>query len=488
MSRGRNWLAVSAVVLAASVAAVFAIREPYETMFDAKYVGSQTCGSCHTSIYREWKQSPHAKMTRKPSAESVVGDFSGTEWTIPAVWRRSAEDARPVARMDTRGGDWFMSLREPGSDSFRSFKIDYVIGYQYRQSYLTREPGGVLRKLPLEWSVARREFFPYWNEQEASAVTQADLWAQMTTLNSAWNLFCARCHTTALRIEEKDAHHRRARTHWLEDGIACESCHGPGSLHARYFGTNYLNRLAAFVENRVEGQPVAYIVNGAKLPKGPALSVCARCHGPDIERFVTTETYRIYEPGYSKEGRVNDLSDHFKEMPLSPGRKVATVETWEDGRPKGIAMVFRSFVESKCYERAEVRCHDCHDPHRNDRPRRPGLLEASAASNAYCLRCHAEIAAAESEHTRHEAGRPGSFCYDCHMPKHIETVGGGVRERVRTHDISDIPRPENTVRFGPAGAPNACTDCHRDKPPQWAVERLSTWRNGKLLTSSRVPG
>jgi hypothetical protein len=441
-------------------------------MFDAKYVGSEACGGCHTDVYRDWRESPHAKMTRKPSAETVVGDFSGTEWTIPAAWRRSAADALPAARMETRNNEWFMSLRDPRTSTFRPFKIDYVIGYQYRQSYLTREPGGVLRKLPLEWSVARGEFFPYWNEQEASAVTLEDLWVQMTTLNSAWNLFCARCHTTALRIEAKDQDHTTARTSWLEDGIACESCHGPGSLHVRYFETNYLNRMAAFVENRIEGQPVAYIVNGAKLQKGPALSVCARCHGPDIERFTTTEIYRRYEPGYSKEGRINDLSAHFKEMPLTPNRKEATVETWADGRPKGIAMVFRSFIESKCYEEAEVRCHDCHDPHRNDRPRKPHILEPSTTSNEYCLRCHAHIDIAR--HTRHVPGRPGSFCYDCHMPKHIETIGGGVRERVRTHNLSDIPRPLATATHGEA-APNACNDCH-SQSPQWAANHLADWK------------
>ena len=64
-------------------------------------------------------------------------------------------------------------------------------------SLIRYKTGGVLRRLPLQWSTSRNEFFPYWNYQEKSEPSVADLWAQMTVLNSAWNLFCARCHTTS---------------------------------------------------------------------------------------------------------------------------------------------------------------------------------------------------------------------------------------------------------------------------------------------------
>ena len=123
--------------------------------------------------------------------------------------------------------------------------------------------GGVLRRLPLEWSTARHEFFPYWNLQENSDPSLVDLWAQMTSANSAWNLFCARCHTTHLTIANKDAAHTTAETYWVDNGIACEACHGPGSQHVNYFDHNYVNRIIAFANSRLRGQPVAFI---APLP------------------------------------------------------------------------------------------------------------------------------------------------------------------------------------------------------------------------------
>ena len=98
----------------------------------------------------------------------------------------------------------------------------------------------------------------------------------MGSQNSAWNLFCARCHTTHLTVLNKNAAHTIAETEWVDPGIACEACHGPGSLHARYFESNYVNRLAAFLNSELRGESVAYVANARKLEKGPAMSVCAR--------------------------------------------------------------------------------------------------------------------------------------------------------------------------------------------------------------------
>ncbi|MEW5986900.1 MAG: cytochrome c3 family protein [Chloroflexota bacterium] len=469
----QRWLGGGVLALAAVI--FFSTEyESYASLYDADYVGAETCGACHKIIYDQWQESPHAKMTRKPSAASVVGDFNDTTWTLPPEYQKLPGDDQPAAHIFQQDGAYYMALRHPTTGQFVPFRIDYVIGYQYRQTYLTLEPGGVLRKLPLEWSMGQQAFFPYWNFQEGSTPSIEDLWAQMTSLNSAWNLFCARCHTTHLTIVQKDADHTFAETYWVNDGIACEACHGPGSQHVNYFAGNYVNRVVAFLNSNLRGQPVAFIANPPQLTRGQDLSTCARCHGPDIS-MSTTEVYRVYEPGYSREGRINDLSDYFKQFPLTPGRTDQTVEVWLDGRPKGIGMLFRSFIESVCYEQAEVRCYDCHDPHNNKQPARPGILEASAVSNDYCLACHSQLAGQIAQHSRHEAGTAGSFCYDCHLPRHIMNLGDGTLRWTRSHTFSYIPQPELTEQFGPDGSPNACNDCHTDQSAAWAAGWVEGW-------------
>ena len=471
----KRWLYIGGLMVVMLLMVGFLTEyESYSSLYDAEYVGSESCGNCHSTIYDRWKGSPHANMTRLPTAESVVGDFEDGSWMLPQNARQSALDDSPAAKMYQQDGDYYFALRHPDSADYVPFKIDYVIGYQYRQTYLTRESGGVLRRLPLQWSTSRQEFFPYWNLQEGSQPLVEDLWAQMQSQNSAWNLFCARCHTTHLVIEDKNAEHTFADTHWTDNGIACEACHGPGSHHENYFAGNYVNRVVAFLNSQVRGQPAAYIANAPKLTKGEDLSVCARCHGPDIS-MATTEVYRVYEPGYSQEGRINDLSPYFKQFPLEPGRTAPTVEVWEDGAPKGIAMVFRSFVESTCYDEAEVRCYDCHDSHSNKSPSTPGILHASEASNNYCLKCHSHLANQIAEHTKHEPGTPGSYCYDCHMPREIQSIVSGEERFVRTHTMSSLPDPQNSEHYGLDGAPNACNECHQNESATWAREWMEQW-------------
>jgi hypothetical protein len=468
--RGRVLLVLALAPILALGA--LATAEPYPSLFDAEYVGSATCGECHTAIYADWQGSPHALMARAATPQTVIGDFADHEWHLPAAGRKTPDDDKPV-KCYREGDAFYMAFWHGTAQRYVPFKIDYVVGYQFRQEYVTREPNGVLRRLPLQWFPARNEFYPYWNHQEDSVPDQLDLWSQMQSPNAAWNLFCGRCHTTHLEVLDKDEQHTRASTRFTEPGIACEACHGPGSHHVRYFAKNYVNRLAAFVKSKLRGEPVAFMATGPKLSKGQDLSICGRCHGADI-MLASQDAYRTFEPGYSKEGRLNDLSPHFREFPLQPGRKEFTVECWADGRPKGIGMLFRSFIESKCYQQGEPRCYDCHDPHQNKQPARPGLLEPSAASNAYCLKCHMELEGRLATHTRHAAGRPGSFCYDCHMPKHIHNEAGGYTRLVRSHDMSGIPRPAASVQHG-ADAPNACNDCHADKDAGWAVRQVAEW-------------
>jgi hypothetical protein len=475
------------ITISLMVFAVWAVYfESYSAAFDADYVGSAVCGECHTQIYPEWQRSPHANMTRKPSESTVVGDFSDGSWMLPPKARRSAEDELPAAKMYHRDDKYYMALRHPVSNEYVPFEIEHVIGYQYRQVYVTREAGGVLRRLPLQWSTKRQEYFPYWNLQEGSTPTLADLWQQMRSQNSAWNLFCARCHTTNLNIISKNDAHTKAITEWIDPGIACEACHGPGSLHAQYFGGNYVNRLTAFVNSKVNGENVAYVANARKLEKGPAMSVCARCHGSDI-LLGSTDIYRIYEPGRSREGRTNDLSEYFQQTPLEPGRTVPTVEVWADGEPKGIGMLFRSLIESRCYQQAEIRCFDCHNPHDNKQAAVPGILQATSVSNQYCSNCHGNIARHAESHSRHKSGQPGSFCYDCHMPKTLTKLATGVLETTRTHKMSSLPSPANSVRFGIKGSPNACSMCHTDKSAQWLANQVQSWYGSSASDVSTSP-
>jgi hypothetical protein len=174
--------------------------------------------------------------------------------------------------------------------------------------------------------------------------------------------------------------------------------------------------------------------------------------------------------------RTNDLSAYFQQTAIEPGRTFPpTVEVWADGEPKGIGMLFRSMIESDCYQQAEVRCFDCHNPHDNKMAAVPGILQPSPISDNYCMGCHQEFRTRPKSHTHHAVGGEGSFCYDCHMPRVLTKLATGVLETTRTHKMSSIPSPANTLRFGMEGSPNACTQCHEDQSVQWAEDYMNEW-------------
>ena len=475
---------LSLVALLIACFTVWFLHDDYQRVYQAEYVSSDVCGGCHLINHQQWKQSPHHLITQSPSNHAVVGNFENHTWFLPEKDREVALDDLPAVKTYQSDGQYYMAIRYPDNNKYYQFKIDRVVGYQYRQTYLTKEEGGVLRRLPLQWSVARGEFFAYWNEQEKSRHSVKDLWAQMLPQNSAWNLYCARCHTTNLDIIAKDQTHTMANIEWTEPGVGCETCHGPGSEHVKYMANNPTNRLMSFFNSRLNKQSAPYIMNAEKLEKGVALSVCARCHGSDILR-KRMDIYRTYEPGFDKHGRYNDLSQYFDEAKLVPGSNAPTVEVWIDGRPKGLGTLFRSFADSRHYDKTDMRCYSCHDAHDNKLAAAQGLKKTSLTSNQFCLNCHSEVEQNLAAHTNHENGKAGSFCYDCHMPQTILNAVSGDTHFVRSHNIGTIPNPYLSMRYGVDKSPNACNICHQDKSPKWALDRLTEW--GQLSHVLDVP-
>jgi predicted CXXCH cytochrome family protein len=106
---------------------------------------------------------------------------------------------------------------------------------------------------------------------------------------------------------------------------------------------------------------------------------------------------------------------------------------------------------------AGVTCGDCHDPHSS---------KLRVSGDPVCLQCH-EAQLASPAHTHHETASPPIGCVSCHMPVRTYMIVD------RRHDHSfRIPRPDLSVKFS---VPNACNDCHSDKPAQWTATAIERW-------------
>jgi predicted CXXCH cytochrome family protein len=136
-----------------------------------------------------------------------------------------------------------------------------------------------------------------------------------------------------------------------------------------------------------------------------------------------------------------------------------------DGQIDGEVYEYGSFLQSRMHA-AGVTCSNCHDPH---------SAKLRAEENGLCAQCHLSARFDTTEHHHHKPGSAGAQCVDCHMPTKTYMVVDARRD----HSIR-VPRPDLSVSLG---TPNACTQCHADRPAQWAAEAVAGWYpNGRQTT------
>jgi predicted CXXCH cytochrome family protein len=407
------------------------------------FVGSEACAGCHRAEAELWRGSQHRLAMQHATAKSVLGDFNDASFDYHGVHSRFfRQDGKFLVETD-------------GSDGkLAAFEVKYTFGLDPLQQYLVEFADGRLQALSLAWDSRPKEsggqrWFHLYPDEE---IKHDDV-LHWTRLNQNWNFMCAECHSTGVR-KNYDAAADRFATTWTEISVGCEACHGQGSGHVGWakaqqswwpFGRSDDPRkglLVRFDERRDIVWPIDAKTGNARRSFTPALlrkevETCGLCHA---RRGGFSADW---QPGRS-------LSDTHVVSPLARGLYHA------DGQMRDEVYNYGSFKQSKMFA-AGVTCGDCHEPH-GARLRAPG--------DGVCLQCHAADKYAAVAHHRHEAASPALTCASCHMPARTYMVVD------RRHDHSlRIPRPDLSVTLG---EPNACNDCHHDKPAAWAAAAIET--------------
>ena len=397
------------------------------------YVGAQACASCHGQIHATWKTGRHSKMLQPATTATVKGDFSKGSIAL----RGSRYGLR------SRNGEYFIT-ESTLTGKEQEHRVEYTLGSRRIQHYLTTIERGWIIVLAPSWDVQRRQWF-----HNAEIVRPDEDDRQIV---QQWNKTCQGCHVS----RQENAYDPATQTYatkWMDFGTSCERCHGPGKEHIQKYSAG--TKVARQSGTEVPGARA--IVRPTRLDPAASTAICGQCHSL---RTVVNPGYKAGEPYY----------DYF--MPVLEYHPYARPHSsqdppyWADGRPRRFSNDAVGLWQSRCFLRGGATCTSCHiDPHLPDVERNPQL--ASITSNALCTRCHQEIGARLTDHTRHGAGSAGSSCVECHMPKTVVSI----KSTMRDHTIG-VPAPENTVRFA---IPNACTECHTKQSASWAVDALKSW-------------
>lgn len=392
-----------------------------------EYVGSQTCAECHADAYSAWEGSHHALAWTPAESDFILGDFNNTEFSHDGtVSRFRLEEGKPFVEVTEKDG------------VTTDYPIHSVAGVAPLQQYLLETEEGRLQSFDVVWDVEEERWYHLYPDQDLPP----DDGLHWTGPYKNWNARCAECHATGFEKNYSSSDRSYASVQ-AEIGVGCEACHGPGSAHLDW---------AAGLE--IAREPAGLDDYGFSMSFGQSgqsdMEQCAGCHSRR-EPFAQGNPL----PG-------TPYDDAYGLAVLRPGLYHA------DGQILDEVYVWGSFLQSKMYDKG-VTCGDCHDPH---------TAERIAEGNTLCAQCHSPagnpdfpsltLAAYDTpEHHFHEAGSEGAQCVNCHM---IERVYMGVDWR-RDHSFR-IPRPDLS---GETGAPNACTDCHRDETAAWAAQVLEEW-------------
>lgn len=404
---------------------------------DADYVGESECSSCHRDYSRTHGDSRHALTLQDTSRtqDGVVADFTLNE------------EVRQV--------------QFPEEDAPRAFTADdiaFAVGSgRYIQRYLYEIDRGEYAVFPAEWNVTEQVWQPY---------TLAENWPDAAY---DWNANCAGCHTTGLNPE---------RGRWEDDGVQCESCHGPGSVHLEVVDD---------VGRSPDEEELAQI--RASIIVSPDPQLCGQCHGQGTEPSEGRPYPVEYRPGGVL---VNDETFAL----VAPDD---TAHWWASGHGKSQNMQYNEWLVSDHAsalvsvlnsDDADETCLSCHsadyawtqrliESAEEGQQPEPATLN-TAQYGVTCASCHEVHGEGEYEYLLTD--EPYSLCATCHQnPDELATVHHPALEMFEGIQLVENVPGKLSQHFTEGAI---CTTCHMPD----TLQTGQTWYSGSHTMALALPG
>jgi predicted CXXCH cytochrome family protein len=425
---------------------------------EASYAGSEACVICHEQQDADWKNTWHAKMQRWPRPDIIVGDFDNRTIHFKNLRVRSAEGKEesisPSALAFRRRGKFFFTLIDADSASNnQTYEIAKVLGGKWDQAYEVRF-GDNFIAAPLRWSVAQKDwliggFNPQdWFVADGTADGRPFRPDEMP-MNRVAEAKCTGCHTTGFKFA-KDNGIWKAKGQG-EIGVACESCHGPGSRHveeataALEAGTRLLAGKTSIVNPLTD------------LDANQSTQVCGQCHGRGTHEEQSDLAFPTgFLPGDT------DLTSRFRLWNFSEtGARSESAYFWRNGWAARNRQQLQDFTRSAHYTKAGMSCISCHAFH-------GGVAGAQLRQQPaeLCADCHRTGGVAKTPSAQMYEGsdmqQAGVTCVDCHMARIGSRSRATAKSGHQWDTSSHVFTAATPAQEQSLGVRNACAACHSD--------------------------
>jgi tetratricopeptide (TPR) repeat protein len=379
----------------------------------AHYVGMSQCRLCHQDIYNSFIQTGMGKSFDHASRQKSSAKFE----KHTAIY----DKFRDFYYHPFWDGDSLkiMEFRLEGKDTVykRVEKVDYIVGSgQHTNSHIFNT-NGYLHQMPMTY------------------YTQKGTWDLPPGFENGFNtrftrkigLECMSCHNSLPDFVMGSENKFNA----LPEGISCERCHGPGSIHVQQRSTGERIDTSKYIDYS--------IVNPGKLPIDLQFDVCQRCHLQGNTVLKEGKSFYDFRPGM----RLSDYMSTF--LPRYKNADDEFIMASHADRLKQSQCFIKSFKpetneKSLRPYKNSLTCVTCHNPHVSVK------VTGREVFNNACKNCHNDETknglCTEKESIRMKVQ---DNCVSCHMPKsgsidipHVSVHDHYIRKPMKKEEVEKV--------------------------------------------------
>lgn len=356
----------------------------------AKYLGINTCKSCHFDIYNTFINTGMGQSFAKASKKKSIGNFDKKHKIFDSYSNFFYEPF-------WSGEELFLKefrLKNRDTIHKRIEKISYIIGSgQHTNSHILSN-NNYLFQAP----------FTYYKQKELLDLPPGFEKGNNTRFSRVIALECLSCHNAYPKIVPGSLNKYIS----IPEGIDCERCHGPGSIHVQKVQSGDLTDTSAYIDYS--------IVNPKKLPYNLQVEICQRCHLQGNTVLKEGKTFFDFKPGKMLSEYQNVFLPEF-----SNSGSDFIMASHADRFKQSKCFINSKNIDPKIYKNSKLKeqlnsfsCISCHNPH-------VSVKETSAIKfNSVCNNCHnpnSKLSVLKNCTEKINIRKlKGDNCWKCHMP------------------------------------------------------------------------
>ena len=351
----------------------------------AGYVGMNTCRQCHQSIYNTFIETGMGKSFDVASRKKSSGDFSSASIydKIADLHYKAYWDHDSLFIKEFR-------LNKKDTTHERVEQVNYIIGSGQHTNSHMQTVNGYINQMPMTYYAQKKHWdLPPGFENGVN-----------TRFSRKIGLECMSCHNGYPEFVMGSENKFKS----VPNGIDCERCHGPGSIHVAERSTGSNIDTSKYIDYS--------IVNPSKLSIDAQFDICQRCHLQGNAVLKEDRSFYDFKPGQK-------LSDYISVfLPKYKNADDEFIMASHADRLKQSACFIKSYEKAgrqnslKPYQGA-MTCVTCHNPHVSVRQTNKNVF------NDACMKCHSQSAEGRQQlQTAHRQLSTASWknCVSCHMP------------------------------------------------------------------------